>query len=162
MLDYIGIFKALNKKKIRYITVGGIAVNLHGIPRMTYDMDLILDLEDNNLRKFLRLLKKWGFKPKVPVDIMDFSKENKRMEWIKKKNMKAFTLVNPNWGISEVDIVINTPLDYKKAVKKVKWISLKDTLIPVIGIQNLIKMKQVSNRLQDKADIKNLKKLYEK
>lgn len=48
MLDYLAIFKKLNEKEIRYIVAGGIAVNLYGIPRMTYDVDLILDLEDKN------------------------------------------------------------------------------------------------------------------
>lgn len=48
MLDYLAIFKKLNEKGIRYIVTGGIAVNLYGIPRMTYDVDLILDLEDKN------------------------------------------------------------------------------------------------------------------
>lgn len=48
MLDYLAIFKKLNEKGIRYIVAGGIAVNLYGIPMMTYDVDLILDLEDKN------------------------------------------------------------------------------------------------------------------
>ena len=37
MLDYLGIFKAFNEKGIKYLVVGGIAVNLYGIPRMTCD-----------------------------------------------------------------------------------------------------------------------------
>lgn len=45
MLDYSGIFKELNAQKIKYIVVGGLAVNLHGIPRATYDIDLLLYLE---------------------------------------------------------------------------------------------------------------------
>lgn len=49
MLDYLGIFKELNAKGIRCIVVGGMAVNLHGIPRMTYDIDLLLDIDDRNI-----------------------------------------------------------------------------------------------------------------
>ena len=45
MLDNLAIFKKLNEKGIKYIVVGGIAVNLYGIPRMTYAADLILDLK---------------------------------------------------------------------------------------------------------------------
>jgi len=52
MLDYLGIFKRLNEEKIKYIVVGGMAVNFLGVPRMTYDIDLLLYLEDKNLRKF--------------------------------------------------------------------------------------------------------------
>ncbi|MEW6162681.1 MAG: nucleotidyltransferase [Nitrospirota bacterium] len=157
MLDYLAIFKKLNEKGIRYIVVGGIAVNLYGIPRMTYDIDLILDLEDNNIEKFLRLLKGWGFKPRVPVDIMDFAKKDKRDKWIKNKNMKAFNLVNPKWAISEIDVVIDSPVDYEKAHKRINNIKLHGVTIPVASIDDLIKMKEATERQQDKADIRYLK-----
>jgi hypothetical protein len=159
MLDYLGIFKEFNAKKIKYIVVGGLAVNFYGVPRITYDIDLLLYLEDKNLKKFLNLMKDWGFKPKAPVDIMDFAKREKRQVWIRHKNMKAFNLVNKSWAISEIDIVINTPLNYEKAVKNLKYVKLYNTSIPVISINDLIKMKQKSNRLQDKKDIENLKKI---
>lgn len=159
MLDYIAIFKKLNEERVKYAVAGGIAVNLHGIPRMTYDIDLLLELEDENLNKFLRLVKRWGFKPKVPVDIMDFAKKEKREDWIRNKNMKAFTLVNPAWAISEIDLIINTPIDYKKASKNINRITLRDVSIPVVSIDDLIKMKQKTSREQDKADIKYLRKL---
>lgn len=156
MLDYLAIFKEFNKKKIKYIVVGGIAVNLHGIPRATYDIDLLLYLEDKNLKKYLSLLKAWGFKPKVPVDIMDFAKKEKRMDWIKHKNMKAFNLVNPAWAISEIDIIIDTPSDYKKAAKNMEYITIADLAIPTISIRDLIEMKKNAGRKQDKADIRYL------
>ncbi|MDI6736682.1 MAG: hypothetical protein QME42_10925 [bacterium] len=156
MLDYLGIITAFNKKQIKYIIVGGMAINLHGIPRMTYDIDLILDLEDDNLTKFLNLLKEWGFKPKVPVDIMDFANKEKRDDWIKNKNMKAFNLINPDWAMSEIDVIINTPIDYKKGIKNVNYISLGNISVPTISIGDLIKMKQVTDRRQDAADIRYL------
>ncbi|RJP59309.1 MAG: hypothetical protein C4549_02480 [Deltaproteobacteria bacterium] len=159
MLDYIGIFKNLNEEGIRYIVVGGIAVNLYGIPRMTYDIDLLLDMEDDNLEKFLQLLKGWEFKPKVPVDVMDFAKKDKRESWIKNKNMKAFNLVNPEWAISEIDIVIDSPVDYDKANKRINEIKLHGVTIPVVSIDDLIKMKERTGRKQDKADIRYLKEL---
>ncbi|MBI5048797.1 MAG: nucleotidyltransferase [Deltaproteobacteria bacterium] len=159
MLDYLAIFKKLNEKGIRYIVVGGLAVNLYGIPRMTYDIDLLLDLEDENIKEFLQLLKGWGFKPKVSVDIMDFAKKEIRENWIKNKHMKAFNLVNPKWAISEIDIVIDAPVDYDKAHKSVKCIKIHDVSIPVISIDDLIKMKQITERQQDKADLRYLRKL---
>ena len=159
MLDYLGVFKELNAKKIKYILVGGMAVNLLGIPRMTYDIDLLLYLQDSNLRKFLLLMKKWGFRPNIPVEMMDFIKKENRQEWVKNKNMKAFNLVNPDWAIREIDIVINTPVDYKKAIVNVKHLSLHGVSIPTISIRDLILMKRKSGRAQDKKDIENLRKI---
>ena len=159
MLDYLGIFRELNNKGIKYIVAGGMAVNFLGVPRATYDIDLLLYLEDKNLQKFLNLLKQWGFKPRFPVDIMDFADKKKRQDWIKNKNMKAFNLINPDWVIREIDIIIDTPVDYKKAIKSVKNIKFYNVVVPTISINNLILMKSKSNRDQDKADIRNLRKL---
>ena len=49
-LDYQTIFRVLNKQKIDYLVVGGLAVNFHGVPRMTYDIDLMISLDDENIR----------------------------------------------------------------------------------------------------------------
>jgi len=159
MLDYIAIFRGLNKERIRYIVVGGIAVNLYGIPRMTYDIDLLLDLEDDNLRRFLRLVKGWGFKPKIPVDIMGFAEEGKRQDWIKNRGMKAFTLINPEWAISEIDVIVDSPVDYKDACRDVKMVRIHNIRIPLISIDNLIKMKRKTGRQQDRDDIRYLRRL---
>lgn len=158
MLDYLGIFKEFNRHKIQYLVCGGIAVNLYGIPRMTYDIDLLLNMEDENLERFCRLLKKWGFKPKVQVDIMDFSKKIKRDNWIKQKNMKAFTFVNPNWAVSEIDVIIDSPVKYKSAVKRVNILKPYGISIPVVSKEDLIKMKRGTGRKQDAIDIKYLRK----
>lgn len=116
-------------------------------------------MEDKNLRKLLELFKKWGFKPKVPVKIMDFAIKEKRQSWIKQKYMKAFNLFNSNWAISEIDILIDTPIDYKKAINKVIYKRVENVKIPVVCINQLIKMKKNTGRKQDKADIKYLKEL---
>jgi hypothetical protein len=36
---YEDVFRALNRHRVRYLIVGGIAVNLSGVPRMTRDLD---------------------------------------------------------------------------------------------------------------------------
>ena len=45
------IFKALNKGGVKYIVVGGVAVNLHGYLRATGDLDILVLLETSNLEK---------------------------------------------------------------------------------------------------------------
>jgi hypothetical protein len=158
-LDYLGIFKELNKKRIKYIVCGGLAVNLLGIPRMTYDVDLLVDMEDRNLEKLLNLLKKWGFSPRMPVDMMDFADKKIRQSWIKKKRMKAFNVYNTKWAISEIDILIDAPLDYKKASKRASHKKINNIKVPLVAVRDLIKMKEETGRRQDKADIRYLKEL---
>jgi hypothetical protein len=90
---------------------------------------------------------------------MDFAKKSKRKEWVKNKNMKAFTFVNPHWAISEIDIMIDTPLDYEKAKDNLKYIKIHNTKVPLISIKDLIRMKRVSKREQDKSDCLYLRKI---
>ena len=159
MLDYLGIFKKFNNEGVRYLVVGGLAMNLLGVPRVTYDIDILIDMEDDNIRALLQLTKEWGFKPKVPVSILDFADQSKREEWIATKNMKAFNLVNAKWALSEIDIIIDAPIAYAEARKRAKKISVQGVPIPVISIDDLIKMKQAAGREMDKADVQYLKKV---
>lgn len=104
-------------------------------------------------------MKVWGFKPKIPVDIMDFADKNKREYWAEHRNMKAFNLVNPAWAISEIGIIINTPVSYEMASKNITRINFQGVVIPTVSIAGLIKMKKASDRQQDKRDIIYLKKI---
>jgi len=42
---YEEILRALNARKVNYVVVGGVALVLHGVVRMTADLDLIVRLE---------------------------------------------------------------------------------------------------------------------
>ncbi len=159
MLDYLGIFRKFNDEGIRYLVVGGVAMNLLGIPRVTYDIDILIDMQDDNISALMRLTKEWGFKPKVPVNVMDFADKAKRDEWIATKNMKAFNLVNAKWALSEIDVIIDAPVDYSEARKRAKKITVQGVPIPVISIDDLIKMKRAAGRELDKADIQYLRQV---
>lgn len=159
-LDYVGIFEEFNKRGIKYIVIGGIAVNLLGIPRMTYDVDLLLELKDVNIKKYIEFLHSLGYKSKIPViDMFDFIKKEKREDWIKNKFMKAFNLYNAQAIVKEIDVVIDSPVDYKKALNNVVNVKFRNTVIPVIGIKDLINMKKDTGRKQDESDIRALRSI---
>ena len=80
-LDYEGIFRGLNQIQVEYIVVGGLAVNFHGIPRMTYDIDLMISLEPKNILKLVSTLTAWGYRPQAPVDPQELADEAKRRSW---------------------------------------------------------------------------------
>jgi hypothetical protein len=44
-MHYEEIFRALNKHKIRYLVIGGGAVNLYGHIRATMDLDLLISMK---------------------------------------------------------------------------------------------------------------------
>ncbi|MDI6756961.1 MAG: hypothetical protein QME32_02950 [Endomicrobiia bacterium] len=158
-MDYYGLFKRINELGVGYIVVGGLAVNLHGIPRLTYDVDMLVEMSDENLNKLLGFLKEMGYKPKAPVDILDFADPVKRNDWIANKNIKAFCLVSDKAPVREIDLIIGAPVDYASAKNNIVFYDLYDTKIATIGIDDLIKMKKAAARKQDDSDIEHLKRV---
>ena len=158
MLDYLAIFAKLNEAEVRYVVAGGMAVNLHGIPRMTYDIDLVLEMEDENLERFAGLMREWGFKPKAPVDVMDLADREQREDWIENKAMKAFNLVNSEWAISEIDVLIDLPVPHEEIFSGARIFVVRDVRVPTASVAHLIAMKQGTGRAQDRADVEHLRR----
>jgi predicted nucleotidyltransferase len=156
---YEDVFRRLNEKKVRYIVIGGVALVLHGVVRLTVDLDLMLDLDKNNLEKFVSVVKSLGYKPKMPVKTKDFFDPNMRNKWRKEKNMKVFSFYNPKKPINLIDVFFDEPIDFNKIYKSRKVIKVDNFKLPIISIEHLIKLKKLSGRAQDIADIKSLKKL---
>ena len=158
MMLYEEILREFQKHKIKYVLVGGIAVNLHGYLRSTADMDILVEMSDGNLGKVVGILKKEGYRVKQPVDPMGIADERTRNDWIRHKHMKAFNFYKEA-EFKEVDIIIESPVSFAEAKKSALRIKIDDTLLPVISIDNLIKMKRGTGRGVDKLDIEELKKI---
>jgi len=161
-LDFQTIFNELNSLGIDYLVVGGLAVNFHGVPRMTYDIDLMVLLEPENVIKLVTKLTQWGYKPKIPVDPRDLADEMKRNSWIFEKGMKALNFYNETFPIGEIDIVIDSPIPYEKLRSKAIEVELRDERIPTISIRDLIELKLWAGRKQDLADVDHLKMVLER
>jgi hypothetical protein len=75
------IFRALDDADVRYLVVGGVAVVLHGHPRFTADLDLVLDLTPTNASAAIETLQRLDYRPRAPVPAEDFAKEEVRRKW---------------------------------------------------------------------------------
>ena len=157
---YEQVFKKLNKKRVRYLVVGGIAVNLHGFPRVTGDLDIMLDLKDGkSVNGFVEVVKALSFKPKIPVEVDDFAINSKRELWIKEKHMKVFSVYNPSNEIEHIDVLTENLIDFESAYKSRKVINAGNLEVPVVSIDDLIKLKKISGRKRDEIDIAALKEI---
>lgn len=156
---YQRLFSALNEAGIQYLVAGGVAVVLHGAVRMTADLDLAIALDEKNVRGFLQLLKKEGYRPKIPVALEDFSDPQKRQTWKREKGMRVFSLYHPQRPEELIDVFIEDPLPFYKAYDRKKTVRAGDVAVSLFSIEDLIQMKKMSNRPQDKADIQALRQL---
>ncbi len=158
MILYEEILREFQKQKVKYILVGGIALNLLGVERATHDMDILVEMSDKNLAKVVSILKKGGYKVKQPVDPMGIADKKTRTNWINNKNMKAFNFYKED-EMKEVDIIIDSPVQYPEANKDTVRIKSGSLTISVISIKKLIKMKKETGRPVDQLDVESLKKI---
>ena len=72
------IVEALNGAKVRYLVVGGLAVVAHGYLRFTNDVDLVIQLEPDNIRRTFEALSRLGYRPGVPITAEQFADAGNR------------------------------------------------------------------------------------
>ena len=153
----VHVLRMLNKRKVRYLVVGGVASILYGNPRFTNDLDLMADLKEGNLRKLVAAFKDLRFVPRVPVKAEDFAVEANRVKWIREKNMLAFTFINPKNPLENIDILLTSPIPFEKAYKRKKIFKSGNTSLPTISPDDLITIKKKAGRPQDLHDVAILK-----
>ena len=141
---YEPIIKALNKSKIKYLVVGGIAVNLYGLNRLTRDLDLMIDISEKNLSKFVHLMNTLGFGTKLSVD-----------EW---EGKVAIAFRHQKDQSRQVDIFVKNPIDFSAAYGRRKILKLGKTKVSCISFDDLLEMKEISGRDRDLIDMGYLKK----
>ncbi len=76
-----GIVQALNSANVRYLIVGGLAVNAHGFVRLTRDVDIVLALDPTNAARGLNALLAIGYQMSIPARPEDFADPQTREEW---------------------------------------------------------------------------------
>ncbi len=122
MLDQLQIvFASLQKNRVRYLVIGGIADVLYGVPRATFDLDLLTDATPSNSRKLLKAFLEAGlgtasltssddvlaheitiFRDRVRIDVqtktpgVTFSTAWKRREQMKFRGQNFWVIAKPD------------------------------------------------------------------
>ncbi len=147
------VIQALQKYEINYALIGGYAVALHGAIRGTVDIDIVVSLTRKSLQGAERALESIGLKSHLPITATDMYQF--REEYIKKRNLAAWSFNNADNPLEVVDILITEDVkQIKTVIKKAFGVEIRVAAIP-----DLISLKTKSGRPQDKEDIKALKKL---
>jgi predicted nucleotidyltransferase len=150
--DILEFFQLLNKHSVKFILVGGLAVNYHGFSRSTGDVDLWLDESSENRKKLVNALKE------------------KKIEgceaFLTYPLLAGFAEILLNNGVyidlmSDLQFFKQNRFDecYQRADK----FRLNDTIeLAVLHINSLIEEKEKSSRPKDQEDASQLKKMHKK
>lgn len=149
----LSVTGALSAARVPYALVGGYAVALHGAVRGTVDIDLVLRFSERDFRAAERAFAGISLRPRLPVSSAEIFRF--REEYVRNRNLTAWTFVNPSHPSEIVDVVLTHDL----ARMKIKRVRVQGRLIRIASIEDLIRMKAASGRPQDIEDVKALRRL---
>lgn len=156
---YLDLFRCLHARNVRYLLAGGLAMNLHGVPRMTMDVDLLIALDDANVDGFIRCARDLGLSPQAPVALESLRDPAQRQAWMEQKRLVAFALSASDAAAPTVDIVLKHDLDFDDALKRAIRRDLDDVPVMVASVDDMIALKQNTGRRQDRDDVEHLRRL---
>ena len=156
---YLDLFRCLHEHQVRYLLAGGVAMNLHGVPRMTMDVDLVLALDDANVESFIGCARQLGLKPQAPVSIDSLKNPDDRRRWIEEKNLIAFALGGGNPSHPTVDVLLRHDLDLDAALHRALRQTVDGVPITIASIEDMIALKENTGRRQDQDDVEHLRRI---
>lgn len=156
------VFDALQRANVRYVVVGGLAVLAHGYLRFTKDIDLVIQLVPDNIRRTFRALEEFGYRPSVPVTADQFADRPTRERWVLEKHMRELSLWCPTQEDTPVDLFVTEPFDFDKEYGVASRRLLFERIeVRVALISTLIEMKQATTRPVDLLDVEQLRRMQE-
>lgn len=158
-VDFISLFAVLAATRIRFVVVGGLAMLLQGVDRLTADAGLVVDLAADELADAIRALTASGYRPLAPVDPLALLDAATRADWQRSKGMTVFSFWDSTHTRPTVDVLLESPVPFEELWERADIIKIGSTDVRVAARDDLIRLKESSGRERDQADIEALRRL---
>ena len=140
------VCKKFNQAGVEYVIGGGFAVILHGMPRLTNDIDFFVSPSKENVKRIKIALKE------IFNDIS--------IEEIKPTDIQKYSIIR--YGTPEgfyLDFIgkVGEAFRFSDIKKGIEWIEIENIKIPVCNVEMLLKLKEKSLRPIDQQDVIFLK-----
>jgi predicted nucleotidyltransferase len=143
--DFEDFVKLLNKHQVDYMVVGGYALAFHGKPRHTGDLDIWINSSEDNAEKLVIAIKEFGLSS-LGLTKSDFMQEG--------------FVTQIGYPPLRIDILNSIDgVKFEEAYPNKLILDIDGIDVKYIGLNDFIKNKTSSGRSQDKADLKEIKKL---
>jgi hypothetical protein len=138
----VNVFSSFQRHEVKYLVIGGIASILHGVPRATFDLDILIEATPANAKRLLEALQEAG------LGTASLTNVDKLLE-------NEITIFNDR---VRIDVQTSTPgLDFKKAWEKRQTLEYQGQPFHVVSKDDLISSKEAAGRDIDLQDVKLLK-----
>ncbi len=134
----------LEKTKIDYFIIGGVAVGVWGNPRVTEDIDIIVFVSKKDIESIVDTAQNLGF---------EFDKEKA----LKEAKTGVFKLY---YGIYNADFIVAISELSKSALKRKVKVEIFNKEVFVASKEDLLLFKLMSGRMMDLGDAEDIAKRY--
>jgi len=133
-----GVFSSFQKNEVKYIVIGGIASVLHGVPRATFDLDILIEATPSNVRKLLTALEEAGLGTASLTSVEEVL--NHEITIFKDR--------------VRIDVQTTTPgIEFDEVWGKRVTMAYQEQYFWVISKEDLIRSKKASGRKVDLEDV---------
>lgn len=145
--ELINFWKSLNQFDVKYIMIGGFAVNLHGFSRATNDIDVWFKDEKKNRKNLGKALEQFGY-GELSFEELNF--------------VPGWTDFYIGSGV-RLDIITSMVglenISFDDALAHASIAQIYNLSVPFLHINQLIKNKKATNRPKDIIDVAELEKI---
>lgn len=141
LLDELSqLITALDENKIEYAVCGGLALTIHGFPRATFDIDVLIRPE--SLEKGYEIAAQFGY----DVRGLDMSFKERAVE------IRRVSKIDDDGEVLPLDFLLVTPRveDVWETKEKLIW---QNQQLWIVSREGLIKMKKLAGRAKDLIDV---------
>jgi hypothetical protein len=147
----IEIWKYFSLCKVKYLTIGGFAVNIYGYGRNTGDIDIFIEDSLDNRKNLREALKQLGIGDFENINTMQF--------------IPGWTDITLNFNL-RLDIMTSVKglenSSFEQLLEQAYIVEINETPVYFLDYNNLIKAKKAANRPKDILDIEELEKINHK
>jgi hypothetical protein len=155
------ILFALSDAGVEFILGGGVAAVLHGVERVTLDVDVALKMEPSNLEKFLEVMTRLNLRPRVPVPARDLMSPEAVRRMVEEKQALVFSFIDPDKPLRHVDVFLTKDLSFDEMNADSKAVRVGNRSFRIVSVAKLLEIKRSIQPPRDKDifDIKALENL---
>ena len=157
--SFTRVIQAFNDADISYVIVGGLATVLHGHLRVTADVDFVIRLDEENVRKAIDTIVTLGYRTRLPIDPNDFARPEIRQAWAREKGMMVLSFFDPADIAQSVGVFSEYPAEYDGLLKRSVEKDLGTVRARICSLEDLIAIKSAAGRPIDRDDVKALSEI---
>ena len=154
------LLRELSNAYVKFVVCGGVACVLQGVERSTYDLDIAVDMGEENIKKIIKITKKFNLYPRIPEPVTNLLSEQIRNRWLSDKGAFVYTFISGESPL-QIDIFLDYPINFNTLLENSQKVEIENFEFLISSKEDLILAKKNISEIRDKdlIDIKELEKL---